>query len=224
MSCDHVVLLSGGLDSMVLAHHLATAGKKIRLLYVNCEKMPSDMEIGFVKRTSLRLNAPLEIVDLSGIVRMELGYLSDEEIQGDELDVGGDGGGTQPIAGFPIVLGTATHYADLVEASDVSVAIIKEQAVARPKLKEFFEEWSGMVSKMLSGKGESYDVPTVSAPFIDKTKAEVIRLGFEMKLPLEESWTCHRSGPIHYGVCRGCKERRTAFQTSELEDPTPYLH
>jgi 7-cyano-7-deazaguanine synthase len=211
---------------LVLAHHLVAAGKKIRLLYVNCEKMPSDMEIGFVKRTSLRLNAPLEIVDLSGIIRMELGYLPDDEIQADELDVGGDGsgGGTQPIAGFTIVLGTATHYADLVEASDVSVAIIKEQATARPKLKEFFDEWSGMVSKMLSGKGESYDVPTISAPFIDKTKAEVIRLGFEMKLPLEESWTCHRSGPVHCGVCRGCKERKTAFQASAIEDPTSYLH
>src|SRR5262249_18588275 len=131
MAVDGIVLLSGGLDSMVLAYQLVSEGKRIRLLYFDFEKEPSPMELASAKLTSLELHAPLEVVDLRGIVKMQLGYESWQQLNADEADIFDP----QPIGGFIIPLSVADYYASLVEIYDLYVAVLKPQGQARPGLK-----------------------------------------------------------------------------------------
>jgi len=63
----------------------------------------------------------------------------------------------------------------------------------------------------------------IAAPFATMHKADVIRLGAELGVPLERTLSC--MGPRdgrHCGRCSKCRERQDAFAECGLEDPAPY--
>jgi 7-cyano-7-deazaguanine synthase len=63
----------------------------------------------------------------------------------------------------------------------------------------------------------------VVAPLASKRKAEVIRLGLELGVPLERTLSCmNPTGGLHCGMCSKCRERHDAFDEAGIEDPTPY--
>ena len=64
----------------------------------------------------------------------------------------------------------------------------------------------------------------IEAPFTTLHKAEVIRLGAALGVPLGATLSCMnpRDG-IHCGLCSKCRERRDAFQDADVPDPTTYL-
>ena len=59
----------------------------------------------------------------------------------------------------------------------------------------------------------------VLRPLKDKTKAEVVSLAASMGVPLELTWSCHRSGEEHCWRCDGCKRRAEAFLAAGVSDP-----
>jgi 7-cyano-7-deazaguanine synthase len=63
---------------------------------------------------------------------------------------------------------------------------------------------------------------TILAPFLNRTKADIVRLGAELGVPFEGTWSCYKGGQIHCGACGTCFERREAFQLAGVADPTPY--
>jgi 7-cyano-7-deazaguanine synthase len=56
-------------------------------------------------------------------------------------------------------------------------------------------------------------------PLKDKSKPEVVALAAGMGVPLELTWSCHRSGEEHCWRCDGCKGRMEAFEAAGVEDP-----
>lgn len=63
----------------------------------------------------------------------------------------------------------------------------------------------------------------IVAPFAALEKAEVIRRGIELGVPLELTLSCMQpSDGLHCGRCSKCRERRDAFREAGIEDPTRY--
>jgi 7-cyano-7-deazaguanine synthase len=64
---------------------------------------------------------------------------------------------------------------------------------------------------------------TIEAPFATRHKADVIRRGVELGVPLELTLSCMqpRDG-LHCGQCSKCRERRDAFREADVADPTTY--
>lgn len=56
-------------------------------------------------------------------------------------------------------------------------------------------------------------------PLKDKSKSEVVALAAGMGVPLELTWSCHRSGEEHCWRCDGCKRRMEAFEAAGVKDP-----
>ena len=63
----------------------------------------------------------------------------------------------------------------------------------------------------------------VAAPFASLHKADVVRIGVSLGVPLEWSLSCMnpRDG-LHCGLCSKCRERRDAFDEAGVADPTTY--
>lgn len=59
----------------------------------------------------------------------------------------------------------------------------------------------------------------IARPLGDKSKPEVIRLAASLKVPLELTWSCHRSGREHCWECDGCLSRMRSFAAARVEDP-----
>jgi 7-cyano-7-deazaguanine synthase len=62
----------------------------------------------------------------------------------------------------------------------------------------------------------------IQAPFIGKTKADIVMLGTELGVPFEMTWSCYEGREIHCGECGTCVERKEAFELAGVEDPTEY--
>jgi 7-cyano-7-deazaguanine synthase len=63
----------------------------------------------------------------------------------------------------------------------------------------------------------------VHAPFASMEKADVIRLGVELGVPLALTLSCmNPQDGLHCGRCSKCRERRDAFADAGVADPTAY--
>ena len=79
----------------------------------------------------------------------------------------------------------------------------------------FFEAMSRALSLGLDHRIE------IVAPFAALHKADVVKLGAALGVPLELSLSCmNPRGELHCGTCSKCRERRDAFDEAGIADPT----
>lgn len=66
------------------------------------------------------------------------------------------------------------------------------------------------------GSGEQLQV---EAPFVNLTKAEVVKKGLELKVPYHLTWSCYEGKDKPCGVCGTCIDRAEAFRLNGVVDP-----
>jgi 7-cyano-7-deazaguanine synthase len=64
---------------------------------------------------------------------------------------------------------------------------------------------------------------SLTAPFINMSKADIVREGIKLKVPYEKTWTCYEGGDVACGRCGTCVERLEAFAIAKEEDPLQYV-
>ncbi len=60
---------------------------------------------------------------------------------------------------------------------------------------------------------------SIEAPFINMTKAEVIKIGLELDAPYHLTWSCYLGKEKPCGMCGTCIDRRIAFEKNNIDDP-----
>ena len=84
---------------------------------------------------------------------------------------------------------------------------------------EFFAALNNALSLGLAAPIE------VAAPFAHLHKDEVVKIGAGLGVPFELTLSCmNPSGTTHCGLCSKCRERRDAFHTAGIKDPTTYTN
>jgi len=56
-------------------------------------------------------------------------------------------------------------------------------------------------------------------PLAKMNRKEIVRLAIRLKIPLEQTWSCHREGKEHCGRCYACRQRIEAFGSLRIKDP-----
>ena len=59
----------------------------------------------------------------------------------------------------------------------------------------------------------------VIAPFIRKTKADIVYEGTMLGVPYDLTWSCYEGGEHPCGKCGTCIDRKKAFEANGLKDP-----
>lgn len=59
----------------------------------------------------------------------------------------------------------------------------------------------------------------IEAPFVRMTKAEVVKIGLELHVPYELTWSCYEGGQKPCGKCGTCIDRAAAFAANGVKDP-----
>lgn len=68
----------------------------------------------------------------------------------------------------------------------------------------------------------TYNKVRLITPLLTMSKAEVVRKGYELGVPLAFTWSCYLGGEKHCGECPTCRARKEAFTAAGLKDPTEY--
>ena len=59
----------------------------------------------------------------------------------------------------------------------------------------------------------------IEAPFVKLTKADVVKIGLDLGVPYELTWSCYEGGETPCGVCGTCRDRAAAFAENGVADP-----
>jgi 7-cyano-7-deazaguanine synthase len=85
---------------------------------------------------------------------------------------------------------------------------------AYPDCSEVFN--NAMNEAIYEGSGHQLKM---EAPFIKLNKAEVVKMGLELGVPYELTWSCYEGGEKPCGKCGTCLDRAKAFAANGVEDP-----
>ena len=59
----------------------------------------------------------------------------------------------------------------------------------------------------------------LEAPFATFTKKDIVRMGIELKVPYELTWSCYEGNDKPCGKCGTCIDRQAAFEANGITDP-----
>lgn len=216
-----VAIVSGGMDSVTLAHLMVSEGYDLSILAFDYGQRHKK-ELSYAEHCAESLGANFEVVDLSGVGRLLSGSALTDDI---DVPHGHYAEETMAVTVVPnrnaIMLSVAYGAAVARGAQVVAAAVHAGDHYVYPDCRPaFIEAFDQMERLAVEGFGD--ENLHLYAPFVHKTKAEIVEIGAELGVPYEETWSCYEGGEAHCGLCGTCNERKEAFELAGVTDPTIY--
>ncbi len=221
-----VVLVSGGLDSMVSAARAREQGFRLLALSIDYNQR-HQIELAAARRISTMLGAERHIVlplDLSAFGGSAL--TADIAVPKDGVGAGKDGG--IPVTYVParntIFLSLALGWAEAMGARDLFIGVNALDYSGYPDCRpEFIAEFEKL-AELATKAGVEGQPFKVHALLQDMTKADIVREAARLGLDAGISWSCYDPAPggVHCGKCDSCRLRAKGFVDAGLPDPTRY--
>jgi 7-cyano-7-deazaguanine synthase len=217
-----VTTLSGGLDSVTLAHALAADGLDLIALSFHYGQRHAK-ELDRAARCADRLEAEHHVVDLRPVGALLTGSaLTDSAVavpEGHYTDV--SMAATVVPNRNAIMLSVAVGVAVARRAGAVATAVHAGDHAIYPDCRPAFIDAIEHEARV-ANEGFIADGFRVLAPFLQLSKSEIVRRGAALGVPFDETWSCYLGEDLHCGRCGTCVERREAFELAGVHDPTPY--
>ncbi len=214
-----LVVCSGGLDSVTLAHRVAEAGDLAGLVTFDYGQRHRK-ELEFAAAAGHRLGVPCERVDLAGLGPHLTGSALTDDVAVPEGHYSAESMAITVVPNRnPILLTTAFAIAASRGWTRVAAAVHAGDHAVYPDCRpEFIEAFAAMERRALEGLGEI----ALDAPFVTWTKAQIAAEAGRLGVPVAQTWSCYRGEDRHCGRCGTCVERREALHCAGVTDPTPY--
>jgi 7-cyano-7-deazaguanine synthase len=217
-----VVLLSGGLDSMVSAGIARERGFAINALTINYNQRHL-VELAAARRIAAMLDAARHIT-----LPLDLSLFGGSALT-DAINVPKNGVGDEiPVTYVParntIFLSLALGWAEACGAYDIFLGVnaldYSGYPDCRPEFVEKFQELADLATKA-GVEGRRF---TIHSPLLHMTKADIAREADRLGLDAGQSWSCYDPAPggLHCGLCDSCRLRRRGYEEAGIPDPTTY--
>ncbi|MFH1338366.1 MAG: 7-cyano-7-deazaguanine synthase QueC [Candidatus Omnitrophota bacterium] len=118
-----------------------------------------------------------------------------------------------------IFLSFALSFAEKIGAEAIFIGANAVDFSGYPDCRpEFYRAFSRVIATGTKAgvKGEEIKIKT---PLIRRTKAQIIRLGVQLAVPFELTWSCYRGGSRPCGNCDSCYFRAKGFAEAGIPDP-----
>jgi len=216
-----VVVFSGGIDSTTLLFKLKNEGHEIYTITFSYGQKHS-RELESAKKIASILKFDHKIVDISSLQSLLDSALTNPNIAIPKVPVGAQFYETLKTTVVPnrnaIFLSIAAGYAQSIGANNVFYAAhYSDRGIYPDCRQEFIEAFEKMSRISLENNSLS-----VQSPFVNMNKSDIVRLGSELGIPYELTWSCYSGDTKHCGTCSACRERKRAFFEAGIKDPTVY--
>lgn len=214
-----LVICSGGLDSVSLAHKVAAEHELAGLLSFDYGQRHRK-ELGFAAACAARLEVPHRIIDIREIGRSLSGSALTDDVDVPDGHYAED---TMKVTVVPnrnaIMLAIAFGVAAAQKANAVATAVHGGDHFIYPDCRPgFINAFQTMQNHALDG----YADLRLYAPYVNISKADIVADGARRNTPFAQTWSCYKGEERHCGRCGTCVERREAFDLAGIADPTDY--
>lgn len=217
-----IVLLSGGLDSMVTAALAKEQGFSVHAL-----------SIDYGQRHARELEAAKQIASALSVTKHTELRIDMRKIGGsaltDVFDVPKDGVGTEiPITYVParnlVFLSICVAVAEAAAAKDVFIGVNALDYSGYPDCRPDFISSFAETATLGTKSGANGNPFRIHAPLQDLTKADIAKECFRLGLDPSWSWSCYdpTQDDKACGLCDSCRLRRKGFAESGIADSTIY--
>jgi 7-cyano-7-deazaguanine synthase len=215
-----IVIVSGGLDSVTLLYYLKQKlhKKVIAISYLYGQKHCAEIE--FAKYHAGLLEVDHQVINLADIFQTIahssalLGGMPVPTLS----DVVGD---PQPITYVPfrnmLMLAVAASVAEGIGANRIYYGAQKHDEYSG-----YWDTTQKFVSDMQTvfNNNRKHKI-TIEAPFINKSKSDLVLMGTKLGIDYTQTLTCHDG--TNCGECPTCADRIQAFRRAGIEDPITYV-
>jgi 7-cyano-7-deazaguanine synthase len=215
-----VVLVSGGMDSLVLAA-FAIRESDISLLHVNYGQPTQGKELACFHAIADHLGVKDRLVaDIGYLKAIGGSALTDPGIAIPPADPDRRGA---PVTYVPFrnahFVCIAVSWAEVIGAKNVYIGAVMADSSGYPDCRpEFYEAMNEAVRR---GTKEGSGI-AVRAPFVRLRKKDLVLMGKSLGVPFQHSWSCYREGEKACGRCDSCALRWRAFTEAGVPDPIDY--
>jgi 7-cyano-7-deazaguanine synthase len=217
-----IVLLSGGLDSMVCAGLAKEAGAHIVALTID-----------YNQRHRVELASAARIADYVGasehiVLPLDLRRFGGSALT-DDIAVPKDGVGDEvPVTYVParnlIFLSLTLGLAEARAAQDIVIGVNALDYSGYPDCRPEFISGFEKLARLATRDGDKGVDFHIHAPLQHMTKADIAAEAARLGMDAGMSWSCYDPTPegLHCGSCDSCRLRSKGFVDAGLADPTRY--
>jgi 7-cyano-7-deazaguanine synthase len=217
-----VILVSGGMDSLVTAAIANEKHDNLAFLHLNYGQKTQEKELQCFHEIADHYNVPQnlrKIIDVSFLKQIGGSSLTDDNIdvkkyKGDSEEI--------PDSYVPFrnthIVAMAVSWAEVIGAEKIYIGAVEEDSSGYPDCRpSYYKALNALIKE-----GTKEGVIEVITPVIAMKKHEIVQKAVDLKAPIKMSWSCYDRGDKACGVCDSCALRLRGFQRAGLEDPIEY--
>lgn len=217
-----VVLVSGGMDSLVTAAIANEKHESLAFLHLNYGQNTEKKEFECFENIAEFYHVPeshRKVIDITFLKQIGGSSLTDDTIEvkkyhGDSDEI--------PDSYVPFrnthIISMAVSWAEVIGAKKIYIGAVEEDSSGYPDCRPSYYEAMNALIKQGTKDG---DIEVIT-PVIAMSKDQIVKKAVELKAPIESSWSCYEKEDKACGVCDSCALRLRGFQKAGIEDPIPY--
>jgi 7-cyano-7-deazaguanine synthase len=227
-SAKAIVLLSGGLDSATV---LAIASQKF-----DCHALCFD----YAQRSLSEINAARQLADVFAasfqLIHIDEGVMAGSALTDESIAVPDYSAeeAVEEAVGIPVTyvparntlfLSHALAVAEVMSSQDIFIGVNAVDYSGYPDCRPEFIRAYEIMANLATKAGVEGKPLSIHTPLIDKSKAEIIRMGNELGVDYALTVSCYQANTQGEacGSCDSCQLRRKGFEEVGLSDPTRYF-
>ncbi len=218
-----LVLVSGGMDSLVCAAVANEENDELAFLHLSYGQKTSEKEKECFDKIADHYHVKQEFrktVDMGFLSQIGGSSLTDASLevsdyQGDSDEI--------PSSYVPFrnahIISMAVSWAEVIGAKNIYIGANYEDSPGYPDCRpEYFEAFNKLIK--VGTKDGSVQVKT---PVLMDKKKEIVQKAIDLKAPLDLTWSCYKNSDKACGVCDSCALRLRGFKEAGVKDPIPYV-
>ena len=216
-----VVLISGGMDSLVTTAQADFLGYDIAAMHVNYGQRTWQKELKAFRQICGYYNIERRLeIDAPFLAHIGGSSLTDNSIpvQAADLDASEVPSSYVPFRNASF-LSMAVSWSEVIGANKIFIGAVEEDTSGYPDCRKVFYEAFNKVIQLGTKPETAIEIQT---PLIELQKSGIVKKGIDLEVPFQYSWSCYKSEGRACGVCDSCARRLRAFQQVGILDPIDY--
>jgi 7-cyano-7-deazaguanine synthase len=209
-----VIIVSGGMDSTTLLYDLANQGFDLHAVTFDYGQKHSK-EIACATRNCKALGVPQKIINMKFFAELAGSSLTTKDKDVPEGNYADENMKQTVVPNRNMVmLAIAASFAISSKRDYIFYGAHSGDHAIYPDCRPPFVQAMKNAFNLCD-----WSRVRLEAPYLRLNKADILKIGFPLSVPYEDTWTCYKGGEKPCGACGSCTERAEAFRIMNIPDP-----